>query len=59
MKASGKAWARRWVAFQPLQWPGTNRSTPSSTKAAMVGSMIGSKMAPVRWKPPTKPAIRV
>ena len=53
--ASGRAWARRWVAFQPVQWPGTTRSTPKSAKAAIDGSMIGSNTAPVRWKPPTKP----
>jgi hypothetical protein len=46
MKASGRAAARRWVAFQPVQWPGTNRSTPRSVRAAMVCS----KTAPVRWE---------
>src|SRR5829696_2567520 len=57
MKAPGKAAARRWVAFPPVQCRGTNRPNPSSAKAATGGAMMGSKMAPVRWKPPTKPAI--
>jgi hypothetical protein len=52
------ALARRWVPFQPVPWPGTSRSTPKSAKAATVGSMRGSKTAPVRWKPPTKPTMR-
>ena len=48
--ASGMAWARRWVPFQPVQWPGTRRSTPNSAKAATVGSMRGSNTAPVRME---------
>jgi hypothetical protein len=38
MKASGRAAARRWVAFQPVQWPGTNRSTPRSVRGGDGGA---------------------
>ena len=57
--ASGKRPARRCTAFQPVQCAGINSSGWRSSKAATVGSMIGSNIGPLRWNPPITAATRV
>ena len=51
-KASGKRPARRCTALQPVQCAGISSAGWSSSKAATVGSMIGSNIGPLRWNPP-------
>jgi hypothetical protein len=46
--ASGKRPARRCTALQPVQCAGINSSGWRSSKAATVGSMMGSNIGPLR-----------
>ena len=50
-KACGMVRMISWVAFQPVQCPGTTTDGPTAANSATVRGIIGSNRPPVRCKP--------
>jgi Transposase DDE domain len=56
--ASGNRREISWVAFHPVQCPGTNHLGPILASSSSVRGISGSKIPPVRCIPPTKACTR-
>ncbi len=52
MNASGNIAASFWVARQPVQWVATMTFGVISANASHTAGTSGSKIGPLRWKPP-------